>query len=109
LKQPGTDELCRRCGRVSETIQHITAACEQLAFAEYIKRHEGLAKIIHQELAEATEIIDDKRPYYKYTQPNILENENFKLYWNRSVLMDKRILFNRPDITFMNKKIIITF
>ena len=67
LKQPGTDELCRRCGRVSETIQHITAACEQLAFAEYIKRHEGLAKIIHQELAEATEIIDDKSPYYKYT------------------------------------------
>jgi len=31
LKQPDTDELCRRCGKESETIQHITAACEQLA------------------------------------------------------------------------------
>jgi len=30
LKQPDTDKLCRRCGKESETIQHITAACEQL-------------------------------------------------------------------------------
>jgi hypothetical protein len=28
LKQPDTEELCRRCGKKSETIQHITAACE---------------------------------------------------------------------------------
>jgi hypothetical protein len=31
LKQPNIDELCRRRGKESETIQHITAACEQLA------------------------------------------------------------------------------
>jgi hypothetical protein len=30
LKQPNIDELCRRCGKESEAIQHITAACEQL-------------------------------------------------------------------------------
>jgi len=47
LKQPNTDELCRRCGKESETIQHITAACEQLAATEYVKRHDGLAKIDH--------------------------------------------------------------
>ena len=28
LKQPNTDELCRRCGKESEIIQHIPAACE---------------------------------------------------------------------------------
>ena len=28
----------------------------------------------------------------------------FKLYWNRSILTDKTMHFNRPDITFMNKK-----
>jgi len=65
LKQPGTEELCRRCGNESETIQHITAACEQLAHTEYVKRHVGLAKIIHQKLAEAAEFIDVKSPYYK--------------------------------------------
>ena len=103
LKQPDTEELCRRCGKESETIQHITAACE------YVKRHEGLAKIIRQKLAEAAELIDDKSPYYKYTPANVLENENFKLYWNRSTLTDKTVTFNRPDITFVNKKTKNTF
>jgi ribosomal protein L37E len=78
--QPDTDELCRRCGKESETIQHITAACEQLAPTECVKRHDGLAKIIHQQLAEAAELIDDKSPCYKYTPANVSENENFKLY-----------------------------
>jgi len=71
---------------------------------KYVKRHDGLAKIIHQQLAEAAELIGDENPYYKYTPANVLENENFKLYWNRSTLTDKTIPFNRPDITFMDKK-----
>jgi len=104
LKQPDTDELCRRCGKESETTQHITAACEQLAPTEYLKKHDGLAKVIHQELAEAAELIEDKSPYYKYTPASVLENEKFKLYWNRSIRTDKTISFNRPDMTFMNKK-----
>jgi len=104
LKQPDTDELCRRCRKESETIQHTTATCEQLAPTECVKRHDGLAKIIHQKLAEAAELTDDKIPYYKYTPANVLENENFKRYWNRSILTDKTIHFNRPDITFMNNQ-----
>jgi len=104
LKQPDADEVCRRCGKESETIQHITAACEQIAPTDYVKRRDGLAKVIHQKLAEAAELIDDKSPYYKYTPANVLENENFKLYWNRGILTDKTIPFNQPDITFMNKK-----
>jgi len=102
--QPDTDELCRRCGKESETVQHITAACEQLAPTEYVKRHDGLTKVIHLKLTETAELIDDKSPYYKFTPANVLENENFKLYWNRSILTDNTIDFNRPDITFMNKK-----
>ena len=46
LKQPNTDELCRRCGKEFETIQHITTACEKLASTEYAKRHDGVAKVI---------------------------------------------------------------
>jgi len=81
-------------GKESETIQHIIAACEQLAPTEYVQRHDGLAKIIRQKLAEAAEFIDNKSPYYKYTPASLLENENFKLYWNRSILTDKTIHFN---------------
>jgi hypothetical protein len=55
------------------------------------------------------ELIEDKSPYYKHTPANVLENENFKLYWKRSKLTDKTIPFHRPDITFMNKKTKNTF
>ena len=48
LKQPRIDELGRRRGKQSETIQHITAACGQVAPTEYVKRHDGLAKAIHK-------------------------------------------------------------
>jgi ribosomal protein L37E len=109
LKQPDTDALCRRCGKESETIQHITAACEQLAPTECVKRYDEVTKVIHQKLAEAAEMIEDKSPYYKYTPDTVLENDNFKLYWNRSVITDKTISSNRPDITFMNKKTKNTF
>jgi len=71
---------------------------------EYVKRNDRLTKRIHEKLAEAAELIGDKIPYYKYTPTNVLENENFKLYWNRSILTDKTIPFNRSDVTFMNKK-----
>jgi hypothetical protein len=84
--------------------QHITAACELLAATECVKRHDGLAKIVHQKLAEAAELIEDRSPYYKYTPASVLENEKFELYWNRSVLTDKTIHFNGSDIPFMNKK-----
>ena len=80
LKQPDTEEPCRRIGKESETFQHITAACEQLAHTEYVKRRDGLDKIVHQKLAEGVELIDDKSPYYKYTTATVLENEKFKLY-----------------------------
>jgi hypothetical protein len=62
LKQPNIDELCRRCGKEPETIERITAACEQLATAEYVKRQDGVANVIHQELAEAAELIASKSP-----------------------------------------------
>ena len=45
----------------------------------------------------------------KYTAVNVLLNDNFKLYWNRSILTDKTISFIRPDVTFMNRKTKNTF
>jgi hypothetical protein len=73
------------------------------------KEYDGLAIFIHQKLVEIPELIEEKIPYYKYTPANVLENDIFKLYWNRSILTDKTIPFNRRDITFINKKTKNTF
>jgi hypothetical protein len=40
---------------------------------------------------------------YKYEKQIVLENDNYKLYWDRTLLMDKTILFNQPDITLADK------
>ena len=69
LKEPDKDELCRRCGRESETIQHMTVAREQLASTEYVMRLDGLAKVIHQKLAEAAELIAEKVHIISTHQP----------------------------------------
>jgi hypothetical protein len=76
LKQPNTDELCKRCGKESETIQHITAAREQLAPTEYVKRHDGVAKVIHQKLMESAELIEDKSRTISTHQP---------MYWRMAI------------------------
>jgi hypothetical protein len=104
LKQPNINKMCRRCGKKREMIQHITAACEQLAPTEYIKRHDEVAKVIHQKLAEAAELTEDKCPYYRYKPANVVEKDSFKLYWNRSIITGKTIPSNLSDITLMNKK-----
>jgi hypothetical protein len=90
LKQPNTDELCRRCGKESKTIQHITAACEQLAPTEYSKRRDGVGKVIHQKLTEAAELIEDKSPYSKYTPGNVLENDKYQELANEMCAMWKQ-------------------
>jgi len=46
-------------------------------------------------------MIEEKRPYLKYTPANVLEN-NFKLEPQHTY--GQNSTFNRPDITFMNKK-----
>jgi hypothetical protein len=100
---------CAEDAEQKRTIQDITAASEQLAPIEDVIRHNGRAKVIHEKLAEAVELTEGKSLYYKCTPANVLENDNFKLYWNRSILTDKTIPFNWPDITFINKKTKSTF
>ena len=62
------------------------------------------APILHNHQIRAAELIEDKSPYYKYTPASVVENDNFKLYWNLSILTDITKPFNIPDIVFMNKK-----
>jgi hypothetical protein len=42
--------------------------------------------------------------YYIYKPESCLENENYKLYFDRTVLTDIHIQHNRPDIIILNKQ-----
>ena len=72
---------------------------------EYNKRHYSVAKIIHQELALKFKLGPaDRVPYYKYKPEVILENNEYRLYWDRTVLTDQRVTNNRPDLIFTDKR-----
>jgi hypothetical protein len=34
-------------------------------------------------------MIEDKRSYFQYTPANVMENDNFKMYWNGRIITVK--------------------
>lgn len=92
------DDKCRICGKYGETIQHITGGCSVLAPIEYKRRHDDVGKIIHHALAVKYKLHSPGLFDHKYSPPNILQNQNFKLYWDRSILTDRTTHANRPDL-----------
>ncbi|XP_063897007.1 uncharacterized protein LOC135118563 [Helicoverpa armigera] len=96
-------DTCRRCHSTPETIQHITSACRSLAQTDYKHRHDQVASIVHQHLAHKLKFIERKTAYYKYKPSTTFENNSHRLYWDRTIITDKTIHFNRPDITLFDK------
>ncbi|CAG4968893.1 unnamed protein product [Colias eurytheme] len=104
MKIPTTQDICRKCHNSTETIQHITGACSAIVQTDYKHRHDQIANIIHQKLAIKHKLIDKTPvPYYKYIPETILENCNHKLYFDRAILTDRTVHYNRPDITMIDK------
>ncbi|XP_028158192.1 uncharacterized protein LOC114351251 [Ostrinia furnacalis] len=97
-------DLCRKCNSSSETIQHVTGACKAIVQTDYKHRHDQVANIIHQKLACKYKLITHKpTPYYKYEPEPVLENSQYRLYFDRAILTDRTTHYNRPDITLQDK------
>jgi hypothetical protein len=75
-----------------------------LAQSEYKKRHDIFAKIIHMNLAVKFNVLKNTQPHYSYTPESCLENDSYKLYFDRTILTDIHIKHNRPDIIILNKQ-----
>lgn len=48
-------------------------------------------------------IPDNDAPYYIFKPPPVYENDNWKVYWDKTIVTDTTITHNRPDITVINK------
>ena len=100
----GTNDSCRYGCQTHESIQHITGGCTRLANNQYTDRHNSVAKILHQELARKYGLVSgDMKPYYEYQPQNVLENENWLMLWDRTILTDQTVEANRPDIVLKDK------
>jgi hypothetical protein len=99
-------DKCRICGTEGETIEHIISFCTVLAQSKYKERHDHdiFAKIIHMNLAVKFNLLKNTQPHCSYKPESCLENDNYKLYFDRTVLTDIHIKHNRPDIIILNKQ-----
>jgi hypothetical protein len=98
------EDRCRKCNKPGESIEHIMAGCSMLADNAYLGRHNQLAKIIHQQLGLKHGLLSRSTPpYYKYSPAPVLENHSHLLYWDRPVLTDTSVPYNRPDIILIDK------
>ena len=99
------DSLCRVCGKVDESIDHIVSGCSKLAQKEYKKRHDNLGKIIHWKLArKCTFEAGDK--WYEHEPESVLENEDYKIFSDCSIHTDHVIEAQRPfgDLVVVDQK-----
>lgn len=96
---------CRVCGLQAETIQHIIAGCSTFATTEYKTRHDNVARAVHKALMRkyCSSTTNYNQPTHMYQPLNVFENNNFTVYWDRSILTDRTTHHNRPDITVWNK------
>jgi hypothetical protein len=55
-------------------------------------------------LAVKFNLLKDTQPHYIYKPESCLQNDNYKLYFDRTVLTDIHTQHNRPDIIILNKQ-----
>ncbi|KAI8428025.1 hypothetical protein MSG28_002319 [Choristoneura fumiferana] len=103
ILKDGTVDICRACRRPGESLRHIISGCSHLANGEYLHRHNLVARIIHQQLALRYGLVDSEVPYYRYVPAPFLENGRATLYWDRSVITDRTIVANKPDIVLTDR------
>ena len=108
IEKLNVNDKCRICHQSSETIDHITTGCTNLANTQYLHRHNLTANIIHQAIATSYGLLTEETtgisPYYEYQARPTIENRDFKLYYDLSIHTDKTIPANRPDILLHNIK-----
>lgn len=105
VKDPNvTNDSCRVCSLQQETIQHLVGGCHVLAPTEYKARHDAVGAIVHKALVKKYNLVAETSPWYIYKPLNVLESDDVKLYWDRSILTDRTVQHDRPDLTLWHKR-----
>jgi hypothetical protein len=104
LKDKLENDKCRKCKVQAETTEHVTSGCTAIANTDCLRRHDNVTKIIHQQLAEKHNLLNDHVPYYKYDPANVIDNNKVKKYWDREIRTDVKINPNRPDLILYNEE-----
>lgn len=101
------EDSCRRCGSAPETTQHLLNNCPTMLNSHYKQRHDNIGKIVHINIIKNLVINEPTTYFYKYQPKPIIENQNYIIYWDRSILIDTPTgisIPNRPDMIVIHKQ-----
>ena len=91
------------CGKAQETESHITAGCTVLASTEYLHRHNRVASYVYWVVClELGFEVPNK--WYEHTPWSMVNINEITILWNHSIITDRKILANRPDVVIHDRK-----
>ena len=93
---------CRMCGDKDKTVWHVIGECSKLAWTEDKRRHENVAKIIHQALCIRYGFSTAER-WHEHNPEKVLESREVKILCDFSVQTDLETEARKPDIIIIDK------
>jgi len=99
----GSDPSCRLCGSHIETVAHIVSGCSTLAGTLYKKRHDEVGRRLHWCLCSqfGFPVVKD---WWKHDPRPVEESDQVKILWDFSIITDRTIHANRPDLILLLKE-----
>ena len=97
-ENPESNNKCRYCNSMEESIFHILNSCSHLSTSMYLPvRHNEVAKVIYHELIEMHQNIEKRR-----NPETITKTSDFEMWWDKKVSVQPTVEHNRPDIVYWN-------
>lgn len=104
MKQRVESTKCRLCNSAEESVQHLSSGCSAIAGTRYLTRHDSMGKVVHQLLCLQKHLLHKFTPHHLYSPHPIEENERYKIYWDLSIVTDRSVEHNRPDMVVWDKE-----
>ena len=95
--------LCRMCGERGESIYHLISECGKLAQREYKRRHDDVARYVHWQLCQNVGI-ESCDKWYEHKPECVMENNDYKIYWDFMIQCDRMIEARKPDVVLIAKR-----
>lgn len=96
-------DMCRKCNQGQETIEHILNSCTMLAQSRYKTRHDLLGTQIYLVITKNLGLVSNNEKHFSFLPPPVLQNENYIVYWDRTIITERTVPHNRPDMVVYNK------
>ena len=95
---PVQEDVCRKCGAVGETIDHLLNCCPVLAKHAYIARHDHLVHLLHWAICAQHGVPSSCRPAHHQLVHTVKLPGGGSLLWEVSLPTDIQLSANRPDL-----------